>query len=254
MCGRYTYRLTWAEIVALYRLTLDRPARNLQARYNICPTTTIDAVIEREGKRELVPMRWGLVPRWWAKPLKELKLATFNARVETVATKPFFRSAFKRTRCIVPASGYYEWHDTPHGKQPYYFTAADGSPLSIAGLWDEWHNKETGEQLKSCTMIISDANEFVGQVHDRMPVLLAPPQFDAWLSAKSGLEVLKPAPNDTLRRWPVSKRVNSSRAPDDDPSLIQIDASVATSAEVLAATMALGQELGQFGPGEHYGR
>ena len=82
-------------------------------------------------------MRWGLVPRWWSKPLKEVKMATFNARAETVETKPFFRDAFKRTRCLIPVSGYYEWQDTPDGKQPWYFTARDGSPaLTIAGLWD----------------------------------------------------------------------------------------------------------------------
>ena len=87
----------------------------------------------------LVPMRWGLVPSWWSKPLKELKLATFNALAETVADKPFFRSAFRRTRCLIPVSGYYEWHDTTGGKQPYYFTARDGSPaLTVAGLWDVW--------------------------------------------------------------------------------------------------------------------
>ncbi len=246
MCGRFTYRLTWEEIVRLYRLTVPHIARNVQARYNVCPTTAIDTVVERDGKRELIPMRWGLVPSWWSKPLKELRVSTFNARVETVAQKPFFRDAFKRTRCIIPASGYYEWRDTPYGKQPYYFTAADGSPLSIAGLWDEWHDKQSGEKLRSCAMIICDANEFVGQVHDRMPVLLDPPQFDRWLYAQAGLEVLRPAANDALRRWPVSKRVNSSRAPDDDAFLIAIDESVATSDEILAATMALGRELGQF--------
>jgi hypothetical protein len=85
MCGRSTYKLTWEEIVALYRLTLDQPARNTQARYNVCPTTTIDTMVSEDGKRLLVPMRWGLVPSWWSKPLKELKLATFNARAETVA-------------------------------------------------------------------------------------------------------------------------------------------------------------------------
>jgi len=100
------------ELVRLYRLTLDAPARNTQPRYNVCPTTTIDAVVE-EGRRELLPMRWGLVPSWWSKPLKEMKVATFNARAETVARKPVFRDAFKRTRCLIPASGYYEWHDTP---------------------------------------------------------------------------------------------------------------------------------------------
>jgi SOS response associated peptidase (SRAP) len=112
----------WPELVRLYRLTLDAPARNTQPRYNICPTTNIDAVIVREGERELLPMRWGLVPSWWPKPLKEMRVATFNARAEDVARKPTFRDAFKRTRCLIPASGYYEWQDTADGKQPYYFT------------------------------------------------------------------------------------------------------------------------------------
>ena len=112
MCGRSTYKLTWEEIVALYRLTLDQPARNTQARYNVCPTTTIDTIVGQNNKLQLVPMRWGLAPFWWSKPLKELKLATFNARAETVAEKPFFREAFKRNRCLIPVSGYYEWQDT----------------------------------------------------------------------------------------------------------------------------------------------
>ena len=205
----------------LYRLTLDQPAQNTRARYNICPTTTIDTIVEREGKRELARMRWGLVPSWWSKPLKELKLATFNARAETVAKKPFFRSAFKRTRCLIPVSGYYEWQNTPSGKQPYYFTARDGSPaLTIAGLWDEWRDKVSGEVLKSCTMIITEPNEFVADVHDRMPVLLAEKDFEPWLSGSAGLELLKPARDDLLQSWPVSKRVNSSRAPDEDATLI----------------------------------
>jgi putative SOS response-associated peptidase YedK len=166
MCGRFTYRLTWPELVRLYRLTLDTPARNTQPRYNICPATNIDAVIEREGRRELLPMRWGLIPSWWSKPLKEMKVATFNARVETLAEKPVFREAFKRTRCLIPASGYYEWQDTPEGKQPYYFTRRDEQPITIAGLWDAWRDKQAGQTVKSCAMVITDANEFVGEVHD----------------------------------------------------------------------------------------
>jgi putative SOS response-associated peptidase YedK len=127
MCGRFTYKLTWEEIVALYRLTLDQPPVNTRARYNVCPTTTIDTIVATDGTRQLVPMRWGLVPSWWYKPLKEMKLATFNARAETVAEKPLFRGAFKRSRCLIPVS-YYEWHDAIGGKQPHYFTARDGSP------------------------------------------------------------------------------------------------------------------------------
>jgi putative SOS response-associated peptidase YedK len=191
MCGRSTYKLTWEQIVALYRLTLAPAPHNFEPRFNVCPTTTIDTIIAPDGKRELMRARWGLIPSWWSKPLKELKLATFNARAETVTTKPFFKQAFKRKRCLIPVSGYYEWQDTPGGKQPWYFTPRDGSPvLMIAGLWDEWKNPETGEPVKSCTMIITEPNRFVGEVHDRMPVLLSEEQFDPWLSGEAGVEYL----------------------------------------------------------------
>src|SRR5271155_718249 len=138
MCGRFTARMTWDEIVRLYRLTIKQPPRNVQPRYNICPTDPVDVVVRDDGERMLAPMRWGLIPNWWSKPLKEMKLATFNARAETVAEKPMFRSAFKRTRSFIPVSGYYEWQDTPSGKQPYYFTRQDRHAITIAGLWDEW--------------------------------------------------------------------------------------------------------------------
>ena len=157
MCGRFTQKYTWRELVELYRLT--QPARNLEPRYNVAPTSTIDAIRVRDGARELVPMRWGLVPSWWTKPLKDVP-ATFNAHGETVAEKPMFRSASKRTRCIVPASGYYEWRTINGAKQPYYFRASDASVLSIAGLCDEWNDITSGEPLLSCTMIVTEANEF----------------------------------------------------------------------------------------------
>ena len=214
--------MTWSEIVRLYQLTFpETPARNLPARYNICPATPINTVVEHDGGRELVEMRWGLVPAWWKKRAKEAG-ATFNAHAETVATKPMFKEAFRRRRCIIPASGYYEWTTTPEGKQPYYFTPRDGSAaFSIAAIWDEWRDVETGEALTSCAMIITAANDFVSIIHDRMPALLTPDQFSPWLSGAAGTEVLRPAPNDMLRKVAVSKRVNSSRAPDDDPALIE---------------------------------
>ena len=190
------------------------------ALQNVCPTDPADVILANDGKHEFVEMRWGLVPFWWLKPLKELRLATFNARVETVTTKPFFREPFKRN-ALMPVSGYYEWQDLPSGKQPWYFTERDGSPaLTVAGLWDEWKNRETGERIKSCAMIICEPNEFVAEVHDRMPVLLKPEQFDHWLSGDMEVEDLKPAPNDYLQRWPVSRRVNSSKADKDDPTLV----------------------------------
>ena len=126
-------------------------------------------------------MRWGLFPAWWSKPFKEMKLATFNARAETVATKPFFRSAFKSKRCLMPASGYYEWHDTPEGKQPYYFTRRDGQVMTIAVLWDEWTDKASKETLRSCCMVITEPNKFVAKVHDRMPVILEEKYFEEWV-------------------------------------------------------------------------
>ena len=221
MCGRFTNRLTWREIVALYRLAVPlQPERNLPARYNICPTDPIDVMIEHDGMRELVPMRWGLVPSWWKKNVKDLP-ATFNARAETVFAKPMFREAFKQKRCLIPASGYYEWLKTPTGKQPYYYSTLDGEPLTIAGLWDEWKDIQTGAPLQSCTMIITKANVVASKVHDRMPVLLRREDFDRWLTGTATTELLKPAPDDYLQAWPVSREVNSSRAPGDDASLIE---------------------------------
>ena len=120
-------------------LSVFGPPRNLQPHYNIAPTDTVDVIrLDKDGKRELVPMRWGLVPAWWKKSLKEVP-ATFNARAESVADKPMFRNAFKERRCIMPASGFFEWTGEKGAKQPHLFTAADGSPLlAFAGLWDRW--------------------------------------------------------------------------------------------------------------------
>lgn len=222
MCGRFTNNYTWQQIHALYRLAVPSAIPNMQPSYNVCPTDPVDVVVESEGNRELEQMRWGIVPYWWNKPLKELRLAAFNARVETVTRKPFFREPFKQRRCLMPVSGYFEWQDTPNGKQPWYFTARDGSPLmTVAGLWDRWKNKETGERITSCAMIITKPNNFVTEVHDRMPVLLMPEQFDQWLRGDMGVRELKPAPNDYLQRWAVSKRVNSSKADKDDATLVE---------------------------------
>jgi len=194
--------------------------RNLRPRYNVAPTTTVDVVRLGENGRELIPMRWGLIPCWWKKTAKEV-LSTFNARAETVAEKPMFRSAFKRNRGIVPAGGYFEWETTEAGKQPYFISAADGSVLAIAGLWDQWKDPQTGETLCSCTLIVTRSNEYAQRIHDRMPVLLGRHDYDAWLTGKAGVELLRPAPNDFLRMWPVSKQVNVSGRGDDDPTLIE---------------------------------
>ncbi|WP_162826747.1 SOS response-associated peptidase [Pseudolabrys taiwanensis] len=211
---------TWEELVRLYRLTDPYMISNLQPRYNICPTTTVDTVVEVNGNRQLVPMRWGLIPAWWSKPLNDMKLATFNARAETVDTKPMFRSAFKKNRCIIPASGYYEWQTAGKQKLPWYFTPTQEPILSIAGIWDEWTDKETGKALKSCAMLITEPNKLAAEIHDRMPVLLQPEQFGPWLHGESGKEALLPANDNVLRKVRVSPRVNSFRALDEDGTLI----------------------------------
>jgi putative SOS response-associated peptidase YedK len=218
MCGRFTQRYTWREIHDLYGLT--GAARNLQAHYNIAPTDTVDVVKPADGgATELVPMRWGLIPYWWKKPLKQLP-ASFNARAESVADKPMFRDPFKGHRCIIPASGYYEWLARPDGKQPYFMSAADGGVLSFAGLWDRWKNPETGEPVASCTIIVTDANALTRTIHDRMPVLLDKVDFEPWLNGAAGVELLRPAAEDRVRMWPVSRRVNKTSSGDDDPTLI----------------------------------
>jgi len=132
-------------------LSADATGAQLAPRYNIAPTTAIDVVRLADIGSELVPMRWGLIPGRWKKSAKEVP-STFNARAETVVQKPMFLSAFKRTRCIVPASGYYEWCAIEGGKQPYFISAADGTVLSIAGLWDQWKETETGETISSASL------------------------------------------------------------------------------------------------------
>jgi putative SOS response-associated peptidase YedK len=207
----------------MYNLEPPPALSNLEPRYNVCPTDPVDVVLPGESRRHFEQMRWGLVPYWWSKPLKELRLATFNARVETVETKPFFREPFKHRRCLMPVSGYYEWQDTKQGKHPHYFTARDGSPvLTVAALWDQWKYRANPDQpIRSCAMIITEPNDFVAEVHDRMPTLLKPDQFDSWLSGEMTAKDLKPIDNDYLQRWPVSKRVNSSKADANDASLIE---------------------------------
>jgi putative SOS response-associated peptidase YedK len=217
MCGRFVQRYTWDDIRELYDLP-DGPARNLQAHYNIAPTEVVRPAAV--GTAELVSMRWGLVPWWWNKPLKQLP-ASFNARAETVADKPMFLDAFKRHRCIIPASGYYEWLKRPDGKQPYFISGSDGGVLSFAGLWDQWKNPETGEPVISCTIIVTDANALTRPIHDRMPVVLDKADIGPWPNGEAGTELLKPAGEDRLRMWPVSRRVNKTGTGNDDPTLIE---------------------------------
>ena len=159
MCGRFTQHYTWAEVHAF--LSVVGSPRNLRPRYNIAPTTTVDVVRLGEQGRVMVPMRWGLIPGWWKKSAREVP-STFNARAESVATKPMFRSAFKSRRCIIPASGFFEWTGPLGHRQPHLFTAADGSPvLALAGLWERWRAPKAGEDTLSCTIIVTNASAWM---------------------------------------------------------------------------------------------
>jgi putative SOS response-associated peptidase YedK len=228
MCGRFSQSYTWDELQRLYRLT--QPARNIRPQYNICPTDPIEVIIPGDSGLLAVPMRWQLIPPWWKKSLKELP-ASFNARAETVTDKAMFRDAFREARCVIPASGYYEWASRPDGKQPYYITPTSGRIMSIAGLWSEWRDRVNHETLATCTMIITKPNSLVGAIHDRMPALLDEQGVEAWLTGHAGTELLKPAGENALRMWPVSRRVNKPGNGDDASLIEPVD--VHTLAEVM---------------------
>ncbi len=243
--------MTWEEIVRLYRITRDQPPRNVQPHYNICPTDPVDVVVANEGKRTLIRMRWGLVPNWWGKQLKEMKVATFNARAETVAEKPMFRESIRAKVLPDARLGLLRMEE---------YTARQATLLLYAARWSAAHlrrslgsmaRKPVGTVIKSCTMVITEPNRLAAEIHDRMPVILESKDFEQWEKGdqRGAAALMKSAGDDVLQRWPVSKRVNSSKAPTDDASLIDIEGEAATSAEIMAATISLAHELGQFGDG-----
>lgn len=215
MCGRFVQATPVAELARMFGFA-ERP--NLAPRYNVAPTQEI-AVIrgdEDAGGRQLVPMRWGLVP-FWAKDLS-IGAKMINARADGITEKPAFREAFRRRRALIPADGFYEWQTLDGKKQPYYIRAANGEPLVFAGLWESWRGpkEEPLEQpLLTATIITTDANEFMRGVHDRMPMILERGDWEAWLDRKSTApdlaSMLKPAAEELLVATPVSTRVNSVR-------------------------------------------
>lgn len=218
MCGRFSQAYSWEEIVAFSQpLTVPADRPNLRVRYNIAPTTEVDIIVKTEAGRELRKARWGLIPGWWKKKANEVG-STFNARSDRLSDSAMFRSAFVKRRCIIPASAFYEWTGPKGEKIPHRISAADGGLLAFAGLWDRWTDLVTGEEITSCTIITRDADRWISAIHDRMPAMLHPRDFDAWLDGTGGKDLLDRPPPE-LREWIVSTRVNSSRAPDDDPTL-----------------------------------
>ena len=232
MCGRYMLMDDPALLERAFGLAevSDLP-RQLEPRFNIAPTQPVPIVrdlpgrpldIVREtsgGVRELVIARWGLIPSWAKDP--SIGSRMINARAESVAEKPAFRAAFRARRCLVPASGFFEWARRGSGpKQPYLIRRKDGAPMDLAGLWEHWTDPKTGEVVTSCTILTCAPNALMAELHDRMPVILDPADYAAWLDpSRGGLELLRPCPEAWLEAVPVSTRVNSPR--NDDPSILQ---------------------------------
>ena len=214
MCGRFAFYSPAEAAAALFGAS---GSIDIAPRYNIAPTQDIAAIrTGDENQRELVTFRWGLVPSW----AKDTAIGNrmINARAETVAEKPSFRAAYKRRRCLVLADGFYEWRKQEDGKTPYFITTADEPPFAIAGLWENWLDKETGVSLQTATLITTAASGFMQQLHHRMPVVLDPATAASWLAGDNELLEFAAEFCPDMRAWPVSKRVNSPR--NDEPGLV----------------------------------
>ncbi|MEM8687695.1 MAG: SOS response-associated peptidase [Pseudomonadota bacterium] len=209
MCGRYTNHLSWTEIVELYELTDPGPAQNLPVRLNIAPTQDVPFVVMEDGERALKSGRWWLVPHW----AKEMpKYALFNARSEDAAQKPAFRDAFKHKRCLIPATGYYEWtKGEDGGKDPHHIYLPDGDAFSFAGLWA--HNDVLG--VTSCTILTAAAAQEIRHLHHRMPIILDRSAYADWLNPaaeRAALQhTLKMHLGARLQSIQVTRAINSSR-------------------------------------------
>jgi putative SOS response-associated peptidase YedK len=212
MCGRYSLKAEEGRIMRQFEL-YQTP--RLIRRYNIAPSQSIPIVrLTPEGQRECVMVRWGLLPSWSKEPKTDY--STINARAETVAIKPAFRTAFRFRRCLIPADGYYEWAVRPGSKtkQPYYIGLRDGEMFAFAGLWERWQRQDT--VIESCTIIVTEANELTRTIHDRMPVILGEQDYASWLSTAGRQtellqSLLKPFPSERMRAYPVSTAVNNPR-------------------------------------------
>jgi len=214
MCGRFTLRTPAGVIVAQFGL---RELADLAARYNISPTQDVLA-IRPDATQAWQPvwLRWGLIPSW----AKDEKIGAqmINARSETIAEKPSFRSAFKQRRCLIVADGFYEWQKEGRARLPFHIRRRDGQPFAFAGLWERWRGGDGS--LESCTIITTAANELLRPLHERMPVILAPREYGAWLAPEAQADDLKAllATSDTseLEIVPANPVVNNARhdAPD----------------------------------------
>ncbi len=210
MCGRFTLRATLADVAEYFQLD-GLPTWDWSARYNIAPTQTILAIrLDQSATRRAVPLRWGLVPSWAKDPTIGQRM--INARAETVATKPSFRTAFRRRRCLVPADGYYEWQSSAGVKLPMLLERPNRALFSFAGLWESWQSP-AGESIESVTLITTSASPQTAHVHHRMPAILSPQDYTRWLGEQPATDLqlqqlLQPYAIEPLVLTPVATYVN----------------------------------------------
>lgn len=217
MCGRFA--LYSDTSILADRFEAEPPADWLP-RYNVAPMQNIPVLREEQGRRYFGMARWGLIPHW-AKAIGT-GFGTINARAETVAEKPAFRDAFRRRRCLIAADGFYEWQARPRtkAKQPWFVALRGREPMALAGLWERWTGPDGGV-VESCAIVVTEANELMHGIHERMPVILDPWDWDAWLDPQARdtrklQDLLKPYPHAGMMAWPVGFAVNDARhdAPD----------------------------------------
>ena len=228
MCGRYAF---FSPAEAVKRIFALNEMAELTPRYNIAPTQPVPVVrMLAESSREVASLHWGLVPRW----AKERAIGNrmINARAETLAEKPAYRDAYKRRRCLVLTSGWYEWQAAPGGKQPWFIRIGDARPFAFAGLWERWKDPADESLLESCTIVTTDASESIRRIHDRMPAILPERAWDRWLDpayADTGKlsEALGPFDPEALQAWPVSRLVNAPK--NEGPKLIEPDLQAAST-------------------------
>jgi putative SOS response-associated peptidase YedK len=220
LCGRFTLFDTAASLAEAFEVA---EVPSLSPRYNIAPSQAVAAVRipPSGGAREVVLLRWGLIPSWAKDP--SLGDRMINARAETAAGKPAFRSAIRRRRCLVPASGFYEWKRTNGRKQPYYIRRPDGKPFAFAGLWESWEGPGQAA-VESCAILTTSANELLLPIHDRMPVIVSPADYDLWLSLgirdpAELARLFRPCPPEEMTAFPVGTAVNNPKT--DSPQLIE---------------------------------
>ena len=219
MCGRYAYLLPPEAMQELFKLLKE--VMLYPPRYNIAPTQPVMTIVEREGRRTAELFRWGFVPGWVKDP-KDWPLL-INARSETMSEKPAFRDALRNCRCVVPASGYYEWRKGPDGeRRPFYITAADGETLAFAGLYATWAGPN-GEEVDTVCIVTTDPNAEVSEVYDRMPAILRGAAIDDWLNTRDvdvaeALSLALPSPDGSMIYHPVPKTIGSATA--EGPELI----------------------------------